>query len=231
MRIAEIFRSIQGEGRHAGTESVFVRTTGCNLRCWFCDTDYTSWQPEGFQRDWRDVLAEVSASACEHVVVTGGEPLLQPDVVPLTRALGAAGHVVTVETAGTVYRPVHADLMSLSPKLSNSTPWSDSRPEAAAWAERHERRRCEAAVLERLLDEFAYQLKFVIDRPDDLPEVVEWLARFPRVSPEAVFLMPQARAAEELREKSIWLEEAASRHGWRVSPRLHIELFGNVRGR
>lgn len=225
MRIAEIFHSIQGEGRYSGTPSVFVRTTGCNLRCWFCDTPYTSWEPEGVTRDWRDVLDEVRRFDCEHVVVTGGEPFLQPEIVPLTRALSEAGHFITIETAATVDRPVRADLMSISPKLANSS------PAESPWRERHELRREAPEVVDRLTREYAYQLKFVIDRPDDVADVEAWLERHPAIDPGNVWLMPQATTAEMLREKEPWIAAAAGERGWRVSPRLHVELFGNVRGK
>lgn len=225
MRIAEIFHSIQGEGGFVGTPSVFVRTTGCNLRCWFCDTPYTSWSPEGTMRDWRDVFDEVRAFDCEHVVVTGGEPLLQPEVVPLTHALAEAGHFITIETAATVDRPVRADLMSISPKLANST------PDDAPWRERHEARRDAPGVIARFTRDHAYQLKFVIDKPGDVAEVEDWLARHPDLDPRCVWLMPQATTAEMLEEKTGWLRDAADLRGWRVSPRLHVELFGNVRGK
>ena len=122
VRIAEIFESVQGEGEFAGTPSVFVRTTGCNLRCWFCDTPYTSIRPEGFIRDWREVVRDVLRYDSRHVVLTGGEPLLQADLVPLAKALRSEGRIVTIETAGTVFRDVEADLMSISPKLASSTP-------------------------------------------------------------------------------------------------------------
>ncbi|MEX0716453.1 MAG: 7-carboxy-7-deazaguanine synthase QueE [Planctomycetaceae bacterium] len=225
MRIAEIFHSIQGEGGFTGTPSVFVRTTGCNLRCWFCDTPYTSWAPEGAARDWRSVLEEVRRFDCEHVVVTGGEPFLQPEVVPLTHALADAGHFVTIETAATIDRPAHADLMSISPKLANST------PAESPWNARHEARRDAPAVVARFVRDYAHQLKFVIDRPEDVADVETWLARQPTIDSENVWLMPQATTAEMLREKQPWLDAIASRRGWRVSPRLHVELFGNVRGK
>jgi 7-carboxy-7-deazaguanine synthase len=225
MRIAEVFHSIQGEGQFTGTQSVFVRTTGCNLRCWFCDTDYTSWKPEGVQRDWQDVFDEVRGYDCEHVVVTGGEPFLQPDVVSLTRALEDAGHFITIETAGTVHRPVHAGLMSISPKLSNST------PNDPIWTARHEARRDAADVMQRLLSDYPYQLKFVVDRPDDLAEIDAYLANYPDVVGENVGLMPQARTAAEIHDKSDWLEKEAANHGFHVSPRLHIERWGNARGK
>lgn len=224
MRIAEIFESIQGEGRFAGTPSVFVRTTGCNLRCWFCDSRYTSWEPEGEQRTWQSVLEQVCETVCEHVVITGGEPLLQPDVVPLTHALRDAGKFVTIETAATVYRPVHADLMSISPKLANSTPI------LGIWAERHERLRDQRDVVGRMLSGYSHQLKFVIDRPEDLIEVETYLKRHPAVPGEHIWLLPQAITAEQLESQTSWLRAEALQRGYRVSPRLHIERFGNVRG-
>lgn len=225
MRIAEIFQSIQGEGRYAGEPSVFVRATGCNLRCWFCDTAYTSWRPEGVHRDWQNVAEEAKNYDCRHVVVTGGEPLLQPDVVPLTKSLSEAGCFITVETAATVYRPVHADLMSISPKLSNSTP-TDSQ-----WAKRHDSVRDNPATIESMLDGHNCQFKFVIDQPGDLADVDVWLRRFPRVEPTDVFLMPQSTTAAEIHEKQTWLEPAAATRGFHVSPRLHVEWYGNVRGK
>ena len=225
MRIAEIFLSIQGEGEFAGTPSVFVRTTGCNLRCWFCDTPYTSWEPEGPPREWRDVLQEVLHYECAHVVLTGGEPMLQPEIVPLSKALRSEGCFVTIETAGTVDRPVEADLMSISPKLSNSMP-----REASRWRERHERDRSRPAVVQRLVDDYVYQLKFVIDVPDDLKEVVQYLGEWPQVTGERVWLMPQGVTTAELAARTNWLIPAASRLGYLVCPRRHIELFGHARG-
>ncbi len=224
MRIAEIFHSIQGEGQFTGTPTVFVRTTGCNLRCWFCDTKYTSWEPEGTHIAWQTVLDETRQYECEHVVVTGGEPLLQPDVVPLTHALQEHGHYVTVETAGTVDRPVHADLMSISPKLANST------PKTGRWSIRHKRLRDNAAVVARFVADYTYQLKFVIDEPDDLNDVLEYLSRFPNVASDKVWLMPQCTTREQLDSRMAWLEGEAERLGFQLSPRLHIELFGNMRG-
>lgn len=225
MRIAEIFESIQGEGQFEGTPSVFIRTTGCNLRCWFCDTAYTSWEPEGTFAPWERILEQSRAFGPEHVVITGGEPLLQPEVVPLTRALRDAGHFVTIETAGTVDRPVHAGLMSVSPKLANSTPQHGGR-----WRERHVRLRDRPEVVARFLRDYPCQLKFVIDRPEDVADVVRYVARFPDVSAGQVWLMPQGTTAAALCEKQLWLEPWARRYGYRVSGRLHIELFGNVRG-
>ena len=124
MRIAEIFRSLQGEGRLTGTDSVFVRFSGCNLRCRFCDTRYASWSPEGEDLSLDEVLAGLAASSigrampgAGHAVVTGGEPMLFAELVPLCAALRSQGRHITIETAGTLYLPVACDLMSISPKL------------------------------------------------------------------------------------------------------------------
>ncbi|MDB5334764.1 MAG: queE [Planctomycetaceae bacterium] len=228
LRVAEIFRSLQGEGLFAGTTSLFLRTTGCNLRCWFCDTPYTSWEPEGHQRPWKDVLDELLADDCQHVVITGGEPLLQPNLVPLTHELHAAGRIVTIETAGTVYRPVAADLMSISPKLSNSQP---SVERSARWAARHASQRCNRPILHQLIAEYPAQLKFVIDQPSDITELEEFLDAPPPLPRDSVWVMPQARTNAEIIAKSGWLLSAAEAHGFRYSSRLHIEMFGNVRGR
>ncbi len=228
LRVAEIFRSLQGEGLFAGTTSLFLRTTGCNLRCWFCDTPYTSWEPEGHQRPWKDVLEELLADDCQHVVITGGEPLLQPNLVPLTHELQAAGRIITIETAGTVYRPVAADLMSISPKLSNSQPPVER---SARWAARHASQRCKRPVLHRLIAEYPAQLKFVIDQPADITELEEFLDAPPPLPRDSVWVMPQARTNAEIIAKSGWLIETAETHGFRYSSRLHIEMFGNVRGR
>jgi 7-carboxy-7-deazaguanine synthase len=225
VRIAEVFHSIQGEGRFAGTPSVFVRTTGCNLRCWFCDTPYASWRPEGNHRTVGELLEEIRQLDCPHVVLTGGEPLLQPGIVPLSQQLRREGFVVTVETAGTVYRPVDADLMSVSPKLSNSGPRERGR-----WTRRHERDRDRPDVLKRLLGEYEVQLKYVIDTAADLEELAEVLASYPEVRAEQVWLMPQGVTTADLAAREAWLAPAAERLGYRYCPRRHIELFGNVRG-
>src|SRR3954451_21370205 len=122
MRISEIFHSIQGEGKLTGVPSVFVRASGCNLRCVWCDTPYASWKPEGDDVPIDEIVRRVSTYETMHVVLTGGEPMIMPDIVPLCAELKARDHHITMETAATVYEPVKIDLASLSPKLSNSTP-------------------------------------------------------------------------------------------------------------
>lgn len=222
MKIAEIFYSIQGEGSLAGVPSAFVRTSGCNLRCGWCDTPYTSWQPEGRQMEEEEILAAVVATAARHVVITGGEPLIAPGMPALTARLRERGLHITVETAGTVWAPVACDLMSISPKLANSTPEGE-------WAVRHERLRIQPDVLRRLMALADYQLKFVIARPEDLAEVLELVAAL-AADRGRVILMPEGTDACTLRERGVWIAELCKEHGFRYGPRLHVDLYGNRRG-
>ena len=231
MFIAEVFHSIQGEGRLAGTPSVFVRTSGCNLRCWFCDTPYTSWDPEGEHRSVDELIDQIVRFDCRHVVLTGGEPMLAKELISLAGKLQERACHVTIETAGTVDLAVPCDLMSVSPKLSNSTPNAAHRPEGGdGWAGRHDERRHRPEVIRQLTSEYDYQLKFVIDVPDNVAEVEQYLREFPSVAPDRIYLMPQATDARTLEEKTEWLADLAERRRWQVSPRLHVERWGNRRG-
>ncbi len=228
MRVAEIFQSVQGEGFLTGTESVFVRTAGCNLRCWFCDTPYASWQPEGEDLSIEDIVEQVVSSACNHVVLTGGEPMLFAELIPLCQQLRDRGLHITVETAGTLYLPLTCDLMSISPKLSNSTPRDSISPR---WRLRHEHSRYAPGIIRRLVEEYPYQIKFVVDQPDDLLEVRRYLEASPWLTGDRVLLMPQGRTAEELAERAVWLEPYCQLNDLRFCPRKHAEWFGLVRGK
>jgi 7-carboxy-7-deazaguanine synthase len=227
MKIAEVFATVQGEGVLSGVPSLFIRTSGCNLRCAWCDTPYTSWTPEG--EEWSaERLADWTAAfpSFRHAVLTGGEPMLFDEAAELTRRLKERGLHITIETAGTVYREVICDLMSISPKLQNSTPWER---DGGQWAERHERMRIQIPVLERLTGEFEHQLKFVVAAARDLEEITELAGRL-RTEPSRVLLMPEGVAPEVLRERAKWLIEECKSRGYRYCPRLHIEVYGNRRG-
>ena len=223
MKIAEVFYSVQGEGKLVGVPSVFVRTSGCNLRCSWCDTPYTSWAPEGVQRSVSSLVEEVVAFGSRHVVVTGGEPLIAPEVVALTSELRERGLHITVETAGTVFAPVACDLMSISPKLANST------PDDPKWGPVHERTRLPLDVLGQLIASYSYQLKFVVASPDDLPEILELVSKLGAPA-ENVLLMPEGRSPEVLRERALWLVPLCLQHGFRYSPRVHVDIWGDKRG-
>ena len=219
MKIAEIFYSIQGEGTLVGVPSVFVRTSGCNLRCQWCDTPYTSWSPEGREMSLDEILDDVRAYPAAHAVVTGGEPMIAPGIVELTRELGMH---VTIETAGTVYQEVKCDLMSISPKLANSTP-------IGQFAAQHERLRYQPEIWKRLTADYPYQLKFVVSQPGDLEEIKSILREIGAAN-DRVVLMPEGTEVATLNERARWLTEICKAEGFRYSPRLHIDLYGNKRG-
>jgi 7-carboxy-7-deazaguanine synthase len=226
VRVSEIFHSIQGEGKLAGMPSAFVRTSGCNLRCAWCDSPYTSWEPEGEDLAAEQILSRLLESPTRYVVLTGGEPMIAPEIEDLTHALRDAGYHITIETAATIFKDVACDLMSINPKLANSTPWKRDPP----WARRHEAKRINLDAMRRLMSLAEYQLKFVIDRPEDLAEVDKLLADLGEVAPADVLLMPQGVTAEELGKRGAWLVKLCKDRGFRFCPRLHIELFGHKRG-
>ena len=227
MRVAEIYRSVQGEGFLTGTRSVFVRASGCNLRCWFCDTPQASWSPVGKDLSVDEITSRIEEWDCRHVVLTGGEPMLFSELIPLAEKLRRAGLHITVETAGTLYLPVACDLMSISPKLANSTP---TKQRDARWHRRHELARHVPEVVQRLIAEFDYQIKFVVDAPEDFEEIQRYLEALPQIDRSRVMLMPQGIEVKELIEKSQWIEPYCEAHGLRFCPRRQIEWFGLVHG-
>jgi 7-carboxy-7-deazaguanine synthase len=232
VKIAEIFRSLQGEGFLTGTPSVFVRTSGCNLRCWFCDTPYTSWEPEGEDLSLEEILRKVdgllgSDEACAHAVLTGGEPMLFAELVPLAAALRERGLHITVETAGTLFLPLACDLMSISPKLAGSGPTTEQDDR---WHVRHEQSRHVPEVIRRLVAEYPYQIKFVVDSPADCQAAEAWLEDFPLVDRSRVLLMPQGMDLETLEQKAEWLRPYCDEHQLSFCARKHIEWFGCTRG-
>jgi 7-carboxy-7-deazaguanine synthase len=226
MRIAEIFYSLQGEGRLLGMPSVFIRTSSCNLRCVWCDTPYTSWRPEGSEWSIREIIREVRKYPARHVVMTGGEPLLAPQIVELTQELKRTSAHITIETAATIFKPVACDLISLSPKLANSTPW---KREKGKFAKMHEERRLNFGVMQEFLGGYDYQLKFVVERRRDFEEIGKLLDKLSPVDRTRVLVMAQGKTSGELRRKTKWIVALCKKHGYGFTPRLHIELFGNRR--
>ncbi len=225
IRISEIYASIQGEGLLTGTPSVFARTSGCNLRCWFCDTPFASWQPEGDFFDAQQVAQQILLLPPNHVVITGGEPMIFPSLPALCELLYQAQRHITIETAGTIFQPVHCDLMSISPKLSSSAPRS-----AGAWPRRHESRRKRMDVLKLLISQYVYQLKFVVDSIEDANEVLAFLDELKDFDGQRVLLMPQGTSKPDLEQRANWLVPWCQSHGVSFCPRAHIEWFGNCRG-
>jgi len=225
MKIIEIFYSLQGEGFLAGLPSVFVRLAGCPLRCRWCDTKY-AWDKEaGRQYSTDEIVHTVEKWPCKFVVITGGEPMVDPDLPQLVRELKAAGKHITIETAGIAYIPdMPCDLMSISPKLSNSV------PDEAKLAAIHNDLKLDLAVLGALIDNYNYQLKFVVDSEADLPEIEETLKKLANADREKIMLMPQAATRQGLLAKSPMVAELCKRTGYTFSQRLQVLLWNNERG-
>lgn len=240
--ISETFTSIQGEGKLTGVPSFFIRLSGCNLRCAWCDTPYASWKPDGGQRTLGELVVQARESGVDHAVLTGGEPMMFPALSELSarlaapRGSGGAGMHITVETAGTIIPPegVTCHLMSVSPKLSNSTPRNDPRDAGGQWASRHEQRRINVPVLQQLIDGFpppSRQFKFVVSAAveKDVGEIDALLGQLRGWRPGDILLMPEGTQLPGAEHQAALVKVCVAR-GWRFCHRLHLQLFGNVRG-
>ena len=229
MLISEVFYSLQGEGSLVGVPSVFIRTSGCTLRCAWCDTPYASWNPEGKTQAIDELIAEVERHPTEHVVLTGGEPMIAAGIRELAAELKLLGYHITIETAGTVApEGIACDLASLSPKLLNSAPNS---VEHAVWHKRHEATRWQPDVIRQWIERYPYQFKFVVSSPTDVDELEGMLKKLGREIPRhQVLLMPEARTLDTMRQRAVWLPDLCKARGYRYAHRLHIELWGSKRG-
>jgi len=227
MRIADIFHSIQGEGLLAGVPSIFIRTSGCNLRCHWCDTPYASWKPEGPEISIEEILKKLTQWNCDYVVLTGGEPMIAPDLPELATVLKKQKKHITIETAGTILPTgIPCDLASISPKLSNSTPSPERDP---AWAKKHDSTRLQPEVISEWIRNYPVQLKFVVSSENDLAEIKHLLSHLPPVPLDQILLMPEGIDVKTLATRSPWLVDICKREGFRFCPRLQIELFGHTR--
>jgi len=230
----EIFASLQGEGPSAGKPCAFIRLSRCNLACVWCDTAYT-WRFAGDERPHRSGVAydrkanQVTLSPLEaarmidrleprRLVVTGGEPLLQGAALAELAAL-LPEHAIEVETNGTVephprFDP-HVEQYTVSPKLSHS-----GNPASLALS---------PPRLRQWTDEPRAFLKFVIAEPADVDEVL-FLQRAHGFQSDRIYLMPEGTDSATLRARLEWLAPLAAAHGFKVSDRLHIHLYGDTRG-
>ncbi|WP_254279692.1 7-carboxy-7-deazaguanine synthase QueE [Haloarcula marina] len=234
--INELFCSLQGEGRLAGVPSVFVRTSGCNLRCWFCDSYHTSWEPSGEWQRVEEIVAAVEEYDADHVVLTGGEPLVHDASVDLLDVLDGRGYHTTVETNGTIFREAPIDLASVSPKLATSTPTAERDPKGEGeWADRHEDRRLDVPTLAALVDAYETQLKFVVTGPEDMAEIERLVSRVRDAADtplhdQQVLLMPEGQTRTELETTRSVVADLALEYGYRYTPRLHVDLWNDAPG-
>lgn len=242
--------TVQGEGKLLGTPCLFIRTSGCNLRCsWIgadgngspCDTPYSSHHPEKNMMSIDDIITIVQHNIgnMDYVVISGGEPTMQKDLAELAFRLSTMGLHVTIETNGTIFNKDltnYVSLMSISPKLKSSTPWKDNLKGTGIefndkWANRHERDRKNIKVIQQYIDSGVdFQLKFVVSNPADILEIEnDFLNKLDCWSPDDIVLMPEGTSSEMLQQRSKWAIAAAIERGWRFTPRLHIDLFGKAR--
>lgn len=230
MKISELFFSIQGEGELTGIPSVFVRTSGCNLRCRWCDTKYSSWTPEGENVDIEELVEKVCSYPARHVVITGGEPMIAKDIKEFVDLLKQSGKHITIETAGTIApNGIQCDLASISPKLSDSTPEKGEISEE--WIERHDSTRIDYNILNEWIDSYEFQLKFVVSRREGINEVKCIIDKIESdILPEKVLLMPEGTDSETIHSRYDMLVDLCKENGFRMCNRLHLDLFGNTRG-
>lgn len=229
MQIAEIFYSIQGEGLLTGMPSVFIRFAGCNLRCSWCDTKYASWFPEAESWTLDQVLAEVEKYKSHHIVITGGEPTIHPELPELTQRLKSLGKHITIETNGTCFQEgVACDLLSMSPKLAHSVADTGPFPEQAKL---QQAKRWNIEAFQKWIENYDYQLKFVFSSETDVKEIQELVQLIDRdVSVDRVLLMPEGMDRETIQMRSQETVAVCLKHGYRYCCRLHVDLFGNTRG-
>ncbi len=228
MIVNEIFYSLQGEGLLAGVPSVFIRLAGCPLRCWWCDTKYALDFNKGRELSIRQIVSKVEKYNCNYVVITGGEPLagsdlkIRKDLPELLNALKKIKKHITIETSGIIFQPdLSCDLMSISPKLRNS--FRGSKPDSKYNGP-------DVKVIKKLIKSYNYQLKFVVDRPEDIKEIRNLIKKIGRVEKEKILLMPQARTRKEFLSKAQIVADLCKQTGFTFGNRLQILLWDNQKG-
>jgi len=232
------FISIQGEGKFTGVPSFFVRTLNCNLRCCWknedgtitkCDTAYASFPPFKDKKNF-DLIQTVNTleqyKNVKHIVLTGGEPMLQNDIVRTVQNFIDLNYNVTIETNGTIYKRLpRTTFLSISPKLTSSYSQTNSNDKAL-----HISNNNFITTVQKLINRHNFQLKFVINNKEDLKEVLQ-IQKSLNVKSENIYLMPQGVTTKQLNTKKEWLINTCIEHGYNYCNRLHIELWGNVKGK
>lgn len=235
MKIVERFLTLQGEGKYLGTPSYFIRTTGCNLRCaWknennsttICDTPYTSWNPErGENLDINKVVDFLKDKPVKHIVITGGEPMMQKDISNIVNEFYNRGYFITVESNGTIYRDdMQRAFMSISPKLKSSYAQEESKERRI-----HDNYNLFFDTTQRWIKDNLFQLKFVVNEQTDLEEILDLQQKW-KVDNDVIYLMPQGISSSQFEDKSKWIFNNCVKYGFNYSPRMHIDLFGNIKG-
>ena len=240
--INEMYTCLQGEGKLTGVPHILIRVSGCRLRCQFansfCDTPYSSWRPEKGKYGYEDIHDFYQKhSHIKHTMITGGGPTLHAGMLKELCKIGKFyNHYITIETEGSDYVNTEADMISLSPKLSNSTPRPGTvmpftgKKVTEKQKEQHEKWRCNYEAMKMLLDVHPdYQMKPVISSEKDLQEVKE-LQKILSVPNNKVWLMPEGLEPKQLNERRRWLMDLCTEQGYNFTDRLHIIAYGDIRG-
>ena len=240
--IGELYTCLQGEGKYIGIPHILIRVSGCRLRCQFansfCDTPYASWKPEKGKFTLNDILEFYHKNLhIKYTMITGGGPTIHPELLKELCDIGRRyNHTITIETEGSEFVQTNADCISLSPKLSNSTPvpgtWMDytNREVTLKDKQQHEKWRCNYHAMKQLISSHPdYQLKPVISSEKDLEEV-KYLQEILNIPNDKVWLMPEGLTTEQLNKRRVWLMELCEKYGYNFTDRLHIIAYGDKRG-
>jgi 7-carboxy-7-deazaguanine synthase len=224
VKISEIFKSIQGEGRLEGVPSVLVRLSGCNLNCCWCDTKDRFPSEKSLEIDCNDLTEQLSSYNCKNLIITGGEPLINPQILEITRTLKEAGFHITIETNATVIKTIDCDLVSMSPKLSHSIPYNSSNWQLI---EQHNKSRLNLEAIKYFIKNYDYQIKLVVrDRAEDFDEINDLLNQIGDYDPFKVLIMPLASSRNQLFKVQKNLVRLCIKNGLRYANRLQLQIWG-----
>jgi 7-carboxy-7-deazaguanine synthase len=240
--IGELYTCLQGEGKYIGIPHILIRVSGCKLRCQFkdsfCDTPYASWKPEKGKFTLDDIVEFYKNNPqVKHTMITGGGPTSYSKLLKELCVIGKKyNHIITIETEGSEFVQTDADCISLSPKLSNSTPrpgtWMPytNREVTEKDKQQHEKWRCNYDAMKELITNHSdYQLKPVISSQEDLEEVKQ-LQQILDIPNKMVWLMPEGLTPDQLNKRRVWLMELCEQEGYNFTDRLHIIAYGDKRG-
>jgi organic radical activating enzyme len=239
LKTSEVFESIQGEGPFAGTPCIFIRLATCNLKCSWCDTKYTwDWENYDMEREIKnfsicEVAQQITLMEKKHIVITGGEPLLQQNhIVVLLKLLKSKiqneniskNYFIEIETNGTIMPSKDiielVDQWNISPKTNNSL----NKQQGIDLDRLYEK------SLSFYKDLRGSTFKFVVDKPEDLSEIDQILKKF-AIPKDKVMLMPQGTTRENISQKTKWIAAYARENSFALTTRLHVLLWGNQRGK
>lgn len=225
IKVCEIFQSIQGEGILQGIPSVLVRLVGCNLSCDWCDTKEVLNTDNYITLNEQELLECLSKYHCKYIIITGGEPTLFESLEELICLLQKQGYHITVETNGTINTEIHCDLISISPKLSNSIPKSIKSKEQII---QYNQKRINIEAIRCYMRNNNYQIKFVVrDMQEDFDEIKEILDELGEYDEERILIMPQASSIEQLNEVQAEIVRLCILNNMRYANRLQLQVWRN----